>query len=64
MVFTSVEEIVHWTKTKRAGVKGSYTDGLVKYLGMAMQAVGLKCGSVDDDERSFLDDQSIVLSAL
>ena len=39
LVFTSVEEIVHWARTKRAGLKGSYTDGRVKYFGMAMCGV-------------------------
>lgn len=45
-------------------MKGSYREGRVEYLRMAIQAVVLEGGSVEDDEWSFLDDQSIELSAL
>lgn len=45
-------------------MKGSYREGRVEYLRMAIQEVVLEGGSVEDDEWSFLDDQSIELSAL
>lgn len=69
VVFTPVEEMAHRARTKRVGVKGSYRKGRVEYLGMAMQTVvgggtsGGRGGSVNDDERSVLDDEYRVISS-
>ena len=58
MFFTLAEEVVHWTRTKRAGLKGSYREGRVEYHGM-----GGRGGSVDDDGQSVLDDEYRVISS-
>ena len=58
MVFTLAKEMVHLTRTKRAGLRGSYRKGRVEYPGG-----GGRGGSVDNDGRSVLDDEYRVISS-